>query len=138
MVTRKIGSAALLKAYYTRLTTHANTSSYSTYNFVPRDTSMPYIQFGAPTGVRSAMFSSDDEAAQENAVTVHVWSAYKGDKECAEMMDNIAQAMTSTALTITGYTDILCLLDYHEIILDDTEPENPVRHGVIRFVHHMA
>ena len=61
---------------------------------------------------------------------------YEGDKQCADMMDNIVQALHSSALTITGYTDVMkAMLEYSSITVDETEPTNPVRHGVLRFSH---
>lgn len=139
MTTRKLGFSALLKAYYTRLTTHANTSAYTTYNYAPESASMPYITFGTPIGIKSPVLTTMDIEGEENTVTVHVWSDYEGDKECGDMMNNIIQALHSSALTITGYTDVMkAELEYSEILVDESEPGLPVRHGVLRFTHHIA
>ena len=138
MGTRKIGTYALLKAVYDRLRAHALTSSYSTYNNVPDDTEMPFIRIGDITGTRSAQLGCDDIEGEENAVTVHIWSDYLGDKEVEQMKDDVTQAVTSSALTITGYTPVIFLLDAHNTIIDNTEPAHVVRHGWIRFICHMA
>ena len=138
MGTRKIGTYVLLKGVYDRLKAHALTSSYSTYNNVPDDAEMPFIRVGDVTGTRSAQLGCDDIEGEENALTIHVWSNYLGDKEVEQMKDNITQAITSSALTINGYTPVIFLLDAHNTIIDDTEPAEIVRHGWIRFICHMA
>ena len=138
MGTRKLGAYALLKATYTRLTNHASTSSYSTYNNVPDNAEMPFIRIGDVTGVRSAKISNDDTEGEENSITIHVWSDSLSDKEASQMMDNVVQAMTSSSLSITGYTPVLFFFDSSSLIIDDTEPAHIVRHGWMRFVCHMA
>jgi len=139
MTTRKLGFSPLLKAIYGRLTTHALTSTYRVYNFAPNDAALPFVTFGSPVGVKSESFTSRDTEAEENVVTVHVWTDDLGDKTAAEMMDNIVQAVTSSALAITAYFNpYLVFLDYADIVLDESIPTQPVRHGVLRFRFHMA
>ena len=138
MGTRKIGEYVLIKAIYDRLKAHDDTKDYSTYNNVPDDTEMPFIRVGDATGTRSAQLGAQDIEGEENAVTIHIWSDYLGDKEVAQMKNNVAQAITSSALTIANYTPVIFLLDAHNTIIDDTEPAHVVRHGWIRFICHMA
>ena len=138
MATRKLGFSALQKAYYTRLTTNILTSGYTVTNFPLPSQSMPYISFGTPFGVRSASLGACDLEGEENVMIINVWSDYEGDKECQDMMNNIVQAIHATALTIAGYTDVLALMEYASITVNDTVDEHPVRHGVIRFAHQMA
>lgn len=139
MATRKLGFSLLSKAYYTRLTTDALTSAYSIYDYVPDNTAMPYIVIGEMIASRSGIIGAADTEGEENTVVIHVWSDYKGDKEVADMMNNIIQAIHATALTISGYTDVMkAMLEYSDITVDDTETAEPIRHGVLRFAHHMA
>lgn len=141
MTTRKLGFSALLKAYYTRLTTHANTLAYTTYNHAPENASMPYITFGTPIGIKSPILTTMDIEGEENTVTVHVWGDpdSEGDKAVGDIMNNIIQALHSSALTITGYTDVMkAELEYSEILVDESEPGLPCRHGILRFTHTMA
>ena len=139
MTTRKLGFSPLLKAVYERLTTDALTSSYRVYNFAPPTATLPFITYGSPIGTRSDSFSTRDTQAEENVFTVHVWSNYAGDKEAAEMMDNIVRALTGSALTVVAYfAPYLALLDYSDLVLDESIPTEPVRHGVLRFRFHMA
>jgi len=138
MVTRKVGFNELMKAVYKRLDTHNLTKNYTIHNYAPRNASFPYITLGTPIGARSDSFSAQDIPAEENVLTIHVWSDYKGDKEASDMIDNIVQAITSSNLSFDSYTELICLFDYADITIDDTEPAKPIRHGIVRFRVHMA
>jgi len=141
MGTRQIGFYPLMLAIYTRITTHALTKDYSIFNkVVPIGTSMPYIHYGTPIGGRSFSFGACDIEAEDNVVIFNVLSDLNGDKEASQMMDNICQALTSSDLDMSGnsYTAIQLLLDFADIMIDDSEPANPVRHGVLRFRIQMA
>lgn len=140
MATRKLGFSALLRAIYDRIDTHALTSSYTVYNVpAPRSTSFPFVTFGSPIGTESRMLGTRDTEGESNVVTVHVWSDVPGDKECADMMDNIVQALTGTDLAVAEYfTPVDVALDYADIMLDQTDSTRPIRHGVLRFRWEMA
>jgi len=145
MPTRTLGFSALSTAIYTRLTTHAKTSSYRVFGeYVPRedpniDTSWPYISFGYPEGVRSVGFTTRDTEAEDNAINIHVWSRAKGAKECEDMMNNVMIAISSSSLSIAGYdAPYLALLDFSDVITEDKEAQQRVFHGVIRYRFEMA
>jgi hypothetical protein len=130
MATRKLGFQPLMQAIYTRL----GTTGYTIYNYVPKNAVMPYVSFGAPIGVRSIPFTTRDTQAEDNSVTVHVWSAKEGDKEASEYMDDIVQAILGTDIPVTGYFDpLIAFLDMSELFIDDSVPTRLVRHGVLRF-----
>jgi len=136
MPTRKLGFSALMTAVYTRLTTYGSTSGYAFYNHVPDNTPYPYHVIGKPMGVRSARFETRDTEAEDNAFQVDTWmdkTSGLGDKACADRMNNIIQALTSSALSITLYNSIHFYLDYSEIMLDPDHPELLLRHGLLRF-----
>jgi len=138
MATHKFGGPALLSAIYARLTTDALTSSYSTYNYVPSTATFPYLMIGGLIGGKSASFTSRDIKGEDLVAHVHVWSSYTGDKECADMMNNVVQAITATDLTITGYTTLIGIADFQQIMLDETNAGQVLRHGVIRFRFQVA
>ena len=141
MPTRKLGFTVLLTAVYGRLTTHALTSAYTFYNHVPENTPYPYHVIGKPMGVRSVEFTSRDYEVEDNAFQIDSWvdkTSGKGDKACADMQNNIIQALTSSALSITGYSSIRLLLDYVDIVLDPENPELLLRHGILRFRQDMG
>jgi len=132
MPTRKLGFWQLAKAVYSRLTTHAQTSGYTTFNsFVPKGTALPYIVVGEMAGTRKG---ARDHVGEEDTVTVHVWAENPGMKTAAVMMTAVVQALTSSALYLTdGYGELYCLLDFSTVLRDDAEPERDMFHGVLRF-----
>jgi len=133
MPTRVLGLSVLEAAVYTRLTTHASTSSYSTYAYVPEDTAMPYIRIGDYMGIPSTSFNNRDFPNEDSFVTIHIWSDYLGNKQCLDMMNDIVTAVFSSNLSITGYeTPFLTTLEMSDIITDDSNPNEIKRHGVIR------
>lgn len=139
MGTRKFGASALMKALYNRIDTGALTSTYSIYNFTPRSATFPYVSFGSPIGVRSTMISTRDTEGEDNSVTVHVWSDKPGDKEAADMLNNIIQTVLGTDLDVYQYfAPVFAYLDYSEISVDTSDPNRPIRHGIARFRFHMA
>jgi len=139
MAIRRLGFQPLMQSIYTRLTTHSLTSAYTTYNYVPKNAVMPYVSFGAPIGVRSMSFTTRDTQAEDNTVTVHVWSAAEGDKQASQYMDNIVQAVLGTDLAVLGYfAPFIAFLDMSELFIDDSVPTRLVRHGVLRFRFIMA
>lgn len=143
MAVRKIGFSLLMNAVYDLLDNDILTSKYRIFDHVPSEdksinTSLPYVTIGTPYGVRSASGSADDTPMENNIINIHVWSDYKGHKECADMMDNICQAMDGATWTIGGYTVVISLLDYSNIFLDDTEPAVLLHHGIIRWRFEMV
>lgn len=136
-IQRQIGISAVNAAVISRLKTDANTIAYAAkiFNNVPTGTAMPYIHVTGYLDRPSAMFGSRDDVPEDVSFQVHVWHGGLGDSYCADLMNLICQALTGTALTITGYTNLYkCELEYCDIILDTTEPTVPVRHGVCRFL----
>ncbi len=141
MPTRRLGFTALMTALYSRLTGHALTNTYTFYNFVPINASFPYHVIGKPLGNESASYKTRDKEAEENIIQIDSWfdeESGRGDKACADAMNNIIQAITGTALTITGYSNPDVFLDYSDILKDDTEPGKIFRHGIQRIRFEMA
>ena len=142
MVTRKLGFSALLAAVYLRLTTHDLTKSYSFYNYVKSKIPMPYHVVKVRLGRESDDYTTRDTEAEELIPQIDSWvdeASGKGDKPCADMQNNIVQAITSSPLVVAGYhTPAHVSLDYANILDDDTEPERAVKHGVTRFRVEMA
>ena len=142
MTTRKLGFSVLLAAVYARLTTHPLTNTMKFRNYVKRTDTMPYHMIGRFVGKESDRFSTRDSEVEDNVFQVDSWYDKKsglGDKACADAQTLIVQALTSSALTITGYHNSITFdLDYANILTDDTEPEDPVWHGILRFRVEMA
>jgi hypothetical protein len=142
-MTRKLGFSALMAAIFNRLSvTDPVTSAYTFYNHVPRNATMPYHVIGQPLGRESLMFNTRDTEAEENVIQIDSWfdeTSGKGDKSCADEMNNIVQSMTITPFPITGYDNsYLVFLDFSNIVKDDTESGKIIRHGTLRFRVQMA
>ena len=141
--TQKFGFFQLLTAAYTRLTTHALTSSYAFFNKkAPKSQAKPYHRIQHPYRRKSVGFSTRDTAAEDIVFEIHSWfdeTSGKGEKACSEAQDNIVQALTSSALTITDYHEPARLdVDYINILDDPEEPSREVKHGIMRIRVEMA
>ena len=143
MGTRKLGFSALATAVYSRLT-HATalTAGYTFYNYVPQNATMPYHAIGKFLGRESLMFNTRDTEAEENIIQIDSWfdeTSGKGDKPCADAMNNIVQTLTTGPLVITGYDNsYMVSLDFANILKDDTESGKIIQHGTLRFRVQMA
>ena len=54
------------------------------------------------------------------------------------MMNNISQAVTASVLSISGYTEMIGISDYANVIIDASNPNQLLRHGVLRFRFQIA
>ena len=133
MATRKLGFTQLIDTIYDRIDTDDLTADYRVYGHVPDNATLPYVVVGTPIGTRSDSLGACDIEGQDNIIHIHVWSDYYGEKEVTEMMDKIVQAIHGTTLSIDGYTPVLPLFEFSEVLLDETESARPIRHGVIRW-----
>ena len=134
---RAIGISAVNTAVIKRLKEDAYTIAYAAkvFNNVPTGTAFPYLHVSGYMDRPSAMFGSRDFAPEDVSFQVHVWDATLGDKNCADIMNLVTKALTNSALSITGYTNLYnASLDFCDILIDTTEPLTPVRHGVCRFI----
>jgi len=137
---RQLGFSALMTDVYFVLTNLI--PGYTFYNHVPQNATMPYHVIGQPLGRESLMFNTRDTEAEENIIQVDSWvdeTSGKGDKPCADMMNNIVQALTTGPFVIAGYDNSYdVFLDFANILKDDTESGKIIRHGTLRFRVHMA
>jgi hypothetical protein len=143
MALHTFGAGALLTAVYTRLTTGwaaavPGVTAYSVYNFVPTTATLPYVMIGGLLGGRSDDFLSRDIKGEDLVIHAHVWSSAQGDSQAATMMSNIVTALTTTDLAITGYTTLKGIYDYGQIMIDDTNAAQILRHGILRFRFQIA
>jgi hypothetical protein len=140
-ITQQIGISAVQAAVVTRIKADSNTIAYAAkiFNNVPTGTAMPYLHVTGLMCRKSAMFGSRDFAPEDVSFQVHVWSEYAGDKEAADIMNLVSKALTNSALSVTGYTNLYnCRLDYADIMTDTTDANTPIRHGVCRFALHIC
>ena len=97
------------------------------YDHVPQDAVFPYVVIGSDTLID---WDTDNSTGFEATLTLHVWSRYRGLKECKDIQGLIYSALHRQPLTIDGYTALDCLCEYHEA---DVDPDGLTRHGVQRF-----
>lgn len=134
------GGVELMQATYTRITTDSLTSAYKTYQVgaVPTGTTFPYVTLGGLMGGKSADFTSRDIRGEDLVIYLHVWSSVLSDSEAGNMMDNCIQALTATDLSLTGYTTLKGIADFQQILVDDSNATQLLRHGVIRMRYQVA
>jgi len=97
------------------------------FDHVPQTSDYPYLVIGEMT---LAEFDSKNSDGAELTVTLHVWSQYRGLKECERIMAAVVDALDSQALSIAGHALVLCRFEFSETMLD---PDGLTRHGVQRF-----
>jgi len=144
MPTRKIGFWPLQKAVYLRLTTPpVDTSGYTFYasGAVPDNASEPYHVIKLGPGGEDPEFTTRDTEAEDNVVQIDSYyseSSGVGPKAVEQAMNNIAIALTSSALSITGYDNsYIVTLDFADI-MPPVDPNDPIQHGITRFRVQMA
>lgn len=115
----------LQEALYTRLTSAV--SPVVVYDDVPDGAAFPYVTLGEST---ETDISPKGAGFYEATHTLHVWSRYKGFKQCNEIIDSIAAAFeTPLDMAADGYTDCYTRVEYRQVMRD---PDGITRHGVVR------
>jgi hypothetical protein len=100
---------------------------YPTYDHVPQGVDFPYVVVGDDT---STPWDTDTSIGSETTCTIHVWSRYRGRKECKEIMRTLYEALHRADFPIIGGALIECQAEFQESFLD---PDGLTRHGVMRF-----
>lgn len=125
-----VGHFALQEAIYSRLNTDSNlttTLGAGIYDEVPEGTATPYVSLGYGT---STEYGVKDDDGATYTVTFHIWSEYKGAKECKQIMDRIHDLLHDYSLSVTGFNLVNLRFEFSEILRD---PDGITRHGVMRF-----
>ena len=117
--------AALQQTVYDQLSGYPGMPTV--YDDVPVDAAFPYVVIGDDTHIP---FDTDDSLGSESTLTLHVWSRYRGKKECKDIMALIYAALTRQPLVLDGHDLITIEFEYSEVVLD---PDGITRHGVLRF-----
>ena len=123
----------LQQAVYTRLV--AQLPTVNIYDDAPGqpdgipENNFPYIVIGDDTEVP---WDTDDVLGMSLTITLHVWSRYRGKKECKALLGNIYTALHRQAanLSATGYTFVDCLFEFSNIL---DQNDGITRHGVCRY-----
>jgi hypothetical protein len=118
----KTRESAILEIAYAILTT-LNTNAHlvdahgcSSYDYVPEGTPEPYIHLDNPT--EAPWDCLNDEYGERVTYILHIWSVYRGAKECADIIAHIKELLDNQDLSITGYDHIRTRVDFSNVIRD--------------------
>lgn len=96
------------------------------YDEVPASAVFPYVVLGEVT---TTPFDTNDSTGEEQTITIHVWSEYRGKKEVKQIQEHIYNALNRYALNVAA--DMIdCQQEYSADFLDAGGIR---RHGVQRF-----
>lgn len=124
-----IGQFALQQTIYTALNVSAltNTLSCAVVDDVQLDQSYPFITLGEETTID---YGTKNQNGGETTLNLHIWSQYKGSKECKQIMDKVHDLLHDIDLTVSGFNLINLRFEYSDIVRD---PDGSTRHGIMRF-----
>lgn len=112
---------------YSALTALIGAGNGRIYDQVPESNAVfPYVTLGE---IVSLPFDTKDSIGQDQTVTLHVWSRYKGNKEVKQILDAIYDALHRHALSLASHATVDCKYEYSETYRD----EDNTRNGIIRF-----
>lgn len=119
-------AAELQNAIYDRLVSFPGMPPV--YDAVPENnTNFPYVVLGADTHVP---FDTDNSVGADSTLTLHVWSRYRGMKECKDIQALLYDALNRYELSVAGFWTVFCDFEYEDTLLD---ADGLTRHGVSRF-----
>jgi len=113
------------KAVYGLLS--ASTLLPALYDEVPEETAFPYLTIGEFTEER---FDTMGIYGSEITFNLHVWSQYRGFKECYGYLTVIDGLLDYANITSTGFTNIFIR---NEMVNTFIDPDGVTRHLVTRY-----
>lgn len=87
----------------------------------------PYVTIGEDT---EANWSTSTWSGYQATISVHVWSRYRGRKECKDIQALVRTALHRTALTVAGYSHVNTEFETSTTVLDS---DGVTRHGIQTF-----
>jgi hypothetical protein len=121
---------AVQTALYSKLTGAAAVTALvgtRVYSRAPDEATFPYIAIGEDVAVEWASKTFD---GMDISVTIHVWSRYRGNKECLQIMAAVYDALHNVSLTVTGQNHIFTRFEFQTTMGD---PDGITYHGIQRF-----
>jgi len=119
---------SLQKAIYSRLTDAEDGIETSVYDQVPGTISPPYVELG------EISVSLEIEKISEAMALLHVFSQEAGNKEANDIMENIIESLTSSALSLDeSFSQAQCRIDSADIFKEYHADGLLNRHGTLRF-----
>lgn len=124
-----IGQFPLQQAIYSALNVDAITSTLScaVLDDVPSNQAYPFIRLGEDTAID---YDTKTLQGGEFTIELHIWSQYKGSKECKQIMDKVHDLLHDSSLSVTGFNLINLRFEFSDIMID---PDGVTRHGIMRF-----
>ena len=98
------------------------------YDKIPKRSELPFIAFG-DENITPA--NTKVSTGENDTVTFHIWSAYKGKKQIKKIMDIVTGAIYSIPLTLPSGARIT-LLNLESADIIEEEQEN-LYHGIMRY-----
>ena len=107
---------------------HPDNAAYArVYDEPPTNAAMPYVVLEIPTGTP---FDTFQKTGREWLVDIHVFSGYKGQQECNQVLARVDVLLDYPAsLTVTGHTVARCALDE----VNNLRESPLIRHSVARY-----
>jgi len=96
------------------------------YDFVPENTSFPYVKVGDQTMVDDG---TKDKKGSDFTLIVHTFSRYRGSKEIKEIMSLIYDVLHESSLSVSGASNNM-RFEFSDII---KESDGLTTHGMQRF-----
>ena len=124
-----IGQFPLQQAIYSALNVDAITSDLScaVLDDVPSNQAYPFIRLGEDTAID---YDTKTLQGGEFTIELHIWSQYKGSKECKQIMDKVHDLLHDSSLSVAGFNLINLRFEFSDIMID---PDGVTRHGIMRF-----
>lgn len=97
------------------------------FDEVPENQAMPYVSLGTLT---SAEADAHNQLGEDIAVIWHVWSAYRGNKQAAQVLAALDALFHRKTLTVAGFTQVSVARDQ---ALTVTDPDPDIRHMTVRY-----
>jgi hypothetical protein len=96
----------------------------------PQGATFPYTVIGATTEVDEGDLDGEGWGL---TLTLHDWSEYAGKKECQQIREARDALLHRTHLTVAGFGEVHVFREFAEILVDASEPDGPLRHGITRY-----
>ena len=97
------------------------------YDFVPENTSFPYVKIGTGTGIDNGTKS---EKGTDYTLVIDAFSRYRGSKETKEIMSLIYDVLHESSLTVSGASFLNLRFEFSDII---KENDGLTTHGYQRY-----
>ena len=122
----------LQAAIYVKLTNDTTLAGVITGVFdfanVPLNQPFPYITIGDAT---EAPNNTLGRRGYDATLTIHIWSKYKGSKECQTILARMNYLLDQKPLTLASQTSVSMMYDFSQTMNDPND--QTIRHMPVRY-----